>query len=91
VWTPETTPNNNNEFEVQAYTTYVTPSEQEFSIQGPPEFDPFLQSVANPKSNINKSPKSKPEAEEEDSEFDKSGPGLYKDEPCTMLKVIIRI
>ena len=32
VWTPESAPNNNNEFEVQAFTTYVTPSEQEFSI-----------------------------------------------------------
>jgi hypothetical protein len=32
VWTPETAPNNNNKFEVQTYTTYVTPSEQEFSI-----------------------------------------------------------
>jgi hypothetical protein len=81
VRTPETTPNNNNEFEVQVYTTYVTPSEQEFSIRGLPEFDPYLRSIANPESSVDKSPDSKPEAKEEDGELDESGPGPYKDEP----------
>jgi hypothetical protein len=75
VWTPESALNNNNELEVQAYTTYVTPSEQEFSIRGPPKFDPFLRSVANPESNVDKSPESKPKAEEEDGELDEKGPG----------------